>query len=50
MVKEAQIFNPLFVIGNSDTEIVTRLHLLADKFVHFRYYHFTDDFIVKVKK
>ena len=51
MIEGARIFNPLFLKGQCDANIVTRLHLLADsKLVHFGYTHFTEEFIVELKK
>ena len=37
--------NPLFLTGNSDAEIITMLHPLADKLIHFGYTRFTEEFI-----
>ena len=50
MAEAARIFDPLFLAGKSDAEIITILHPLAYTLIHFGYTHFTDDFIVQLKK
>lgn len=50
MVESTQIFNPLFLKGTSETDIVTVLHPLVDKLQYFSYRQFTEDFIDQVKK
>ena len=50
MVDASQIFNPIFLKGKSDTEIVTVLHPLVDKLIHFGYPQFTEDFLNQMKK
>ena len=46
----ANKFNPLLLTGKSDAEIITMLHPLAGKLIHFGYTHFTEEFIVQLKK
>jgi hypothetical protein len=50
MVKAAEIFNPMLLKGTSNTEIVTHLHILADKLNYFNYPQFMQDFIKHFKK
>ena len=50
IVDTSQIFNPIFLKGKSDTEIVTVLHPLVDKLIHFDYPQFTEDFLNQMKK
>ena len=50
MTNAAKIFNPMFLAGKSEAEVVTVLHPLADKLMHFGYVHFTEDFITQLKK
>ena len=50
MAEAAQIFNPIFLSGHTDAEIVTKLHLLIDKLIYFGYKQFTERFIKQLKK
>ena len=50
MAEAAQIFNPIFLVRQSDTDVVTVLHCLTDKLATFNFYHFDDKFIKKLKK
>ena len=50
MTKVAKIFNHMFLAGKSEAEVVTVLHPLADKLMHFGYVQFTEDFITQLKK
>ena len=50
MVGAAKIFDPLFLTGKSDAEVITMLHPLADKLLHFEYTHFIEYFIVQFKR
>jgi len=50
LAKASQIFNPIFLADKTSTDIVTILHFLADKLVHFGYNHFTPTFIYMLKK
>ena len=49
MTNAAKIFNPMFLAGKSEAEVVTVLHPLADKLMHFGYVQFTEDFITQLK-
>ena len=50
MVKAAKIFNPLYLTGHSDADIITILYPLADKLIHFGCIIFTEGFITQFKK
>ena len=50
MSESVQLFNPVFLSEISDTEIVTKLHLLADKLTYFEYPQFNHNFIKGLKK
>ena len=50
IVKAAKIFNPLYLTGHSDADIITILYPLADKLIHFGYSIFTEEFIAQFKK
>ena len=50
MSNAAKIFNPMFLAGKSEAEVVTVLHPLADKLIHFGYEQFTEEFITQLKK
>ena len=46
----AKIFDPLFLTGKSDAEVITMLHPLADKLLYVGYTHFKEYFIVQLKR
>ena len=50
MAEAAQIFNPIFLLGHTDADIVTQLHLLIDKLKSFGYKCFTEGFLRQLKK
>ena len=51
MAEAAELFNPVLLSNISETEIVTKLHYLADKLVYFKYAgYFTEGFIKRLKK
>ena len=50
MTNAAKIFNPMFLAGKSEAEVVTVLHPLADKLMHFGYVQFTEDFITQLRR
>ena len=50
MVEASQKFNPLFLSGHTDVEIITKLFPVADKLLSFGYNHFTEEFIAQLKK
>ena len=50
MANASQISNPIFLADKTSTGIVTILHFLADKIVHFGKNHFTPTFIYMLKK
>ena len=51
MAEAAELFNPIMLSSITDTEIVTKLHYLADKLVFFKYnFTFTEGFIKRLKK
>ena len=50
MIKAAQIFNPLYVTGNSDLDIVTCLYLLADRLIDVGDNCFTEDCTAQLKE
>ena len=51
MAEACEIFNPILLKDISETEIVTVLHYMADKLIHFKYTEiFTEDFIRRLKK
>ena len=51
MAEAAELFNPIMLSEISETEIVTKLHYLADKLIRFKYdSYFTEGFIRRLKK
>ena len=51
MAEAAELFNPVILSDISPTEIVTKLHYLADKLIYFKYdAYFTEWFIKCLKK
>ena len=50
MAEASQIFDPIFLNDIDATTIVTKLHYLADKLRYFRYSHFSEAFITRLKK
>ena len=51
MAEAAELFNPVMLSDISPTEIVTKLHYLADKLIYFKYdAYFTEWFIKCLKK
>ena len=50
MVDAAKIFNPIFLTGHSDAEIINIIYPLADKLSYFGYNMFTEEFIAQLKK
>ena len=40
----------MFLAGKTEAEVVTVLHPLADKLIHFGFEKFTEDFISQLKK
>ena len=50
MAEASQIFNPILLLGHTDAEVVTKLHLLIDKLTHFGYKRFTECFLRQLKK
>ena len=51
MAEAAELFNPIMLSEITDTEIVTKLHYLADKLMMYQYEsHFTEGFIRRLKK
>ena len=50
MADVAQIFNPIFIANQSDADIVTVLHHLAENLITFYFRHFDDKFIKMLKK
>ena len=51
MAEAAELFNPVILSDISPTEIVTKLHYLADKLIYFKYdAYFTEGFIKRLKK
>lgn len=49
IVGTAKNFNPLFLIGKLDAEIITMLHPLTDKLTNVGYTHFIYECIVQLK-
>ena len=51
MAQAAELFNPIMLSEISETEIVTKLHYLADKLVTYKYdSYFMEEFIKCLKK
>ena len=51
MAEACDIFNPLVLKDILETEVVTKLHPMADKLKHFKYDNIlTDGFISRLKK
>ena len=51
MAGACDIFNPMLLKDISETEIVTKLHYMVDKLIHFKYTNiFTEDFMRRLKK
>ena len=51
MAEACDIFNSMLLKDISETEIVTKLHYMVDKLIHFKYTNiFTEDFMRRLKK